>query len=43
LRKDIFEKEYNNWGKRTKEYGAYEFVKTLDLKLALIVIEIILL
>ena len=32
LRKDIFEKEYNNWGKRTKEYGAYEFVKTLDLK-----------
>lgn len=31
LRKDIFEKEYDNWGKRTR-YGAYSFVKELDLK-----------
>ena len=31
LRKDIFEKEYNNWSSRTK-YGAYTFVKKLDLK-----------
>ncbi len=32
LRDEIFEKEYNNWGKRIKEYNAYEFVKILDLK-----------
>ena len=31
LRKDIFEKEYNNWGRRST-YGAYTFVQTLDLK-----------
>ena len=31
LREEIFEKEYKNWGKRTKEYNAYEFVQTLDL------------
>lgn len=31
LRKDVFEKEYDNWGKRTT-YGAYNFVKELDLK-----------
>lgn len=31
LRKDIFEKEYDNWSKR-KTYGAYNFVKELDLK-----------
>ncbi|PPK61663.1 hypothetical protein B0F89_10855 [Malaciobacter marinus] len=31
LRKDIFEKEYVNWTKRT-EYGAYKFVQDLDLK-----------
>ncbi len=31
LRKDIFEKEYDNWSKRTK-YGAYTFVKELNLK-----------
>lgn len=32
LRDEIFEKEYNNWGKREKEYGAYQFVNTLGLK-----------
>jgi len=32
LRDEIFEKEYNNWGKREKEYGAYKFVNTLGLK-----------
>jgi len=32
LRYDIFEKEYKNWGNRTKEYSAYDFVQTLDLK-----------
>ena len=32
LRDEIFEKEYNNWGKREKEYGAYRFVNTLGLK-----------
>jgi len=32
LRKEIFEKEYNNWGSRSKKYGAYDFVKSLDLK-----------
>jgi 5-methylcytosine-specific restriction endonuclease McrA len=32
LRKEIFEKEYSNWSSRSKEYGAYEFVKSLDLK-----------
>lgn len=32
LREKIFEKEYNNWGQREKEYGAYEFVNTLGLK-----------
>jgi len=32
LRDAIFEKEYKNWGGRTKEYSAYEFVQTLDLK-----------
>ena len=32
LRDEIFEKEYNNWGKREKEYGAYTFVNTLGLK-----------
>jgi len=32
LRDDIFENEYNNWGGRTVEYNAYEFVSTLDLK-----------
>jgi len=31
LRKDIFEKEYENWSKRTK-YGAYNFVQELNLK-----------
>ncbi len=31
LRKDIFEKEYNNWSKR-RQYGAYAFTKELDLK-----------
>jgi hypothetical protein len=31
VRKDIFEREYTNWSDRTK-YGAYIFVKTLDLK-----------
>jgi len=30
LRKDIFEKEYKNWGSR-KKYGAYYFVKALGL------------
>jgi len=30
LRKDIFEKEYKNWGSR-KKYGAYYFVKALKL------------
>ncbi len=32
LREEIFEKEYENWGGRKKEYNAYEFVQTLDLK-----------
>lgn len=32
LRDEIFEKEYNNWGKREKEYSAYRFVNTLGLK-----------
>ena len=32
LRDAIFEKEYKNWGKRTKKYSAYKFVQTLDLK-----------
>ena len=34
LRNDIFEKEYNNWGRRQgkKSYGAYKFVDTLKLK-----------
>jgi len=32
LRNKLFENEYNNWGQRTREYGAYEFVTTLDLK-----------
>jgi hypothetical protein len=31
VRKDIFEKEYDNWSNRTV-YGAYKFVKDLDLK-----------
>jgi len=31
LREEIFEKEYKNWGTRTK-YGAYYFVKVLGLK-----------
>ena len=31
IRDEIFEKEYNNWGKR-KTYGSYKFVETLDLK-----------
>ena len=31
LRKDIFEKEYNNWSKRTS-YSAYYFVEKLGLK-----------
>lgn len=31
IRDEIFEKEYNNWGKR-KIYGSYKFVETLDLK-----------
>ena len=31
IRAEIFEKEYNNWGKR-KTYGSYKFVETLDLK-----------
>lgn len=31
LRQDIFEKEYDNWSKRTK-YGAYYFVKELGIK-----------
>lgn len=31
LRKDVFEKEYDNWGKRTV-YGAYSFVKQLGLE-----------
>lgn len=31
LRENIFEKEYDNWGKR-KKYGAYTFVDTLGLK-----------
>ena len=31
LLRDIFEKEYNNWGGR-KTYGAYIFVQILDLK-----------
>jgi len=31
LREEIFEKEYKNWGTRTK-YGAYYFVKALGLK-----------
>ncbi|MDD5372659.1 MAG: HNH endonuclease domain-containing protein [Sulfurimonas sp.] len=31
LRKDIFEKEYDNWCER-KKYGSYEFIKTIDLK-----------
>jgi hypothetical protein len=32
LRDELFENEYNNWGQRTREYGAYEFVTMLDLK-----------
>ena len=32
LRKDIFEKEYSNWGNRKVKYNTYEFVKALDLK-----------
>ena len=31
IRDEIFEKEYNNWGKR-KTYGSYKFVEILDLK-----------
>lgn len=31
VRKDIFEKEYDNWGKRSK-YGAYFFVDKIGLK-----------
>ena len=31
IRAEIFEKEYNNWGKR-KTYGSYKFVEILDLK-----------
>jgi hypothetical protein len=31
LRDEIFENEYNNWGKR-KKYGSYTFVETLDLE-----------
>lgn len=31
LLRDIFEKEYKNWGSRTT-YGAYSFVEQLDLK-----------
>ena len=31
IRDEVFEKEYNNWGKR-KTYGSYKFVETLDLK-----------
>ncbi|RXK12465.1 hypothetical protein CP965_07725 [Halarcobacter mediterraneus] len=31
LRKDIFEKEYDNWRERTT-YGAYRFVQELDLQ-----------
>lgn len=29
---DVFGKEYKNWGTRIKEYNAYEFVSSLDIK-----------